>query len=86
MSYALKLVGSARTRLRALPVGVQEALLDLLETLAADEVSSGHVQLRKQHVLLYRDGARAFKVFIATYTDHPGRTLRVTSIWYIATV
>ena len=81
MSYALKLATNARKRLRALPVEVQEAVFDLLDRLAADAAGGEPGQ---EHRLLYRDGATVFKIFMATYTDHPARTLTVTSIWYIA--
>jgi hypothetical protein len=86
VSYGLKLVGRAKVRSRAaLPAEVQEAVLDLLEALAA-RAGPGDDEPSSQHVLLYRDGARVFKVFIATDTDHSGQILLVPSIWYIATV
>jgi hypothetical protein len=84
VSYVLKLVGNSRSRLRALPVEVQEAVLDLLDTLAA-QVDPGEDEPSGQHELVYRDGARMFHVFIATDTDHSVRTLTVPSIWYFAT-
>jgi hypothetical protein len=88
VSYALKLALRAASRMKALPVEVQEAVFDLLDTLAANAASdrASDEEAVRKHVLVYRENVRVYEVFITTRTVHALRTLSVSSIWYIAKI
>ena len=87
MSYALEFTREARRRLTALPIDVQEAVLDVVDQVAADaSTAGGSGVVGADHVVGYRDRARAFDIYVAAEIDHDARSLTVVSLWYVARI
>jgi hypothetical protein len=87
VSYALEFTRKARRRLTALPIDVQEAVLDVVDQVAADASTTGGSGIvGAHHVVGYRDGARAFNVYVAAEIDHDARSVTVVSLWYVARI
>jgi hypothetical protein len=75
VSYALEFTRNARRRLGALPIEVQEAVLDVVDQIAADAATTGSSgAFTGHHTVRYRDDAQAFNVYVAVETDHAARS------------
>ena len=88
MSYALELRADSQRRFRALPIDVQESLLDLLEELA-DTAAPTTLSINEpieQHRLTYKDKTSLVQVHFSVKYDHLIRRLTVFNLWYVARI
>src|SRR6266576_3149153 len=88
VSYALELQADVQKRFRALPFDAQEAVLDLLDELAATATPETLTmkQSTDDHTLSYEDDAVSVRVFLTVESDHVNRRLTVLNLWYVARI
>jgi hypothetical protein len=88
VSYVLELRVNVQKRFAALSVHVQEALLDLLDQLAATAAPESMTapESVEHHLLTYEGDSAWYQIVFSVRLNHVSRKLTVFDLWYRAKI